>query len=109
MSAITNSAIYLLIKKAFTPFAAMNMLKQIQIAKSMKNQRLKLKEVKPLTLYTLKVPNESEENAPKLPNTKYTMKASITSEALKSVTCDCAFYSNYQMICWHLIHLLEKL
>jgi hypothetical protein len=69
----------------------------------------KLKEVKPLTLYTLKVPNDSAVNAPDLKHSKYTMKASITTASLKSVTCDCAFYSNYQMICWHLLHLIEKL
>lgn len=69
----------------------------------------KLKEKKPLELYILKVPNEAPQGSPDLPDSKFTMKASVTSAALKAVTCDCAFYSNYQMICCHLIYLIKKL
>jgi len=56
MGNITNSAIYILIRKAFTPFAAMHMLKQMQLAIKYRED-VTLVEKKPLTLYSLKVPN----------------------------------------------------
>jgi hypothetical protein len=110
MNAVTNSAIYMLIKKAFTPFAAMHMLKQIQLSHKYKDD-VKLTEVNALTHYMLVVKNTDSLNPTtvSIPDSTYQLKASVTKQGLNDVTCSCAFYSNFQMICWHLVHLLSQL
>ena len=108
---LTNGAYYLCIKKAFTPFAAMHMLKQIQMARSRKHD-VKLTENKPLVDYTLNVPNPDPirpDSPHSFPDSVYRLEACVTSRSLKQLTCSCAFYKNYQMVCWHQLHLLEKL
>ena len=111
IESLTNSAQYLCIKKAFTPFAAMHMLKQIQLAQSRKKE-VKLTENKPLVDYTLHVPNPDPtdpESANTFPDSVYTLQACVTSRALKQLTCSCSFYTNFSMVCWHQLYLLERL
>ena len=106
---LTNSAHYMCIKKAFTPFAALHMLKQIQQAVA--NRRsVVLEEKEPLVEYILRVPNNGfEDNGLEFPESVYHLKACQTSRTLKNLTCSCSFYNNFHMVCWHQIHLLERL
>ena len=108
---LTNGAYYLCIKKAFTPFAAMHMLKQIQMAKARKND-VKLKEKKPLIDYVLKVPHPDPvdpDSAQSYPDSIYELKACVSGRSLKELKCSCSFYTNYSMVCWHQIYLLDRL
>ena len=69
-------------------------------------------ENKPLVDYTLHVPNPDPtdpESANTFPDSVYTLQACVTSRALKQLTCSCSFYTNFSMVCWHQLYLLERL
>lgn len=100
-NALINGAYYICIKKAFTPYATLHMLKQIQIA-ALRKDDVKLEEVKPLVHYRLSVPNLcNEEKGLDFPDSVYEIKGAVTSRALREMKCDCGFYTNFGMICWH--------
>lgn len=105
---LTNSAQYICVKKAFTPFAALHMLKQIHLA-DMYREQATLKEIKPLVEYELTFKNANPNSVVDFSDSVYKLTASSASRGLKELRCSCAFYTNFQMICWHCFHLLEKL
>ena len=60
--------------------------------------------------YKLVVPNPGhDDNGIDFPDSVYSLTACPTSKTLKELKCNCAFYVNYKMICWHCLHLLERL
>jgi len=88
---ITEGSHYICIKKAFTPFAVLHMLKQLQKAQ----KQAQIEEVRPLELYEVTTERQL-----------YTVRMAMgNSEA----SCNCSFFGNYRMVCWHLFAVLEKL
>lgn len=92
-----NSALYISIKRAFTPYAVLHMLRQIQIAFSLKDH-IQITEKFPLLFYTLKHEH-----------TTFMIKSDVHSSGLHNLQCTCFFSKNYNLVCWHQIALLEKL
>ena len=87
----------------------MHMLKQIHLADMYRDQ-VKIVEHKTLVEYTLTFRNLSPiEGGLDFADSVYNLTASSASKGLKELRCSCAFYTNYQMICWHAFYLLEKL
>eukprot|EP00347_Sterkiella_histriomuscorum_P009181 403342210 len=103
MNHLMQSALYLSIKKAFTHFAVTYILKQMQIAEQNRDL-VELKEKRALLLYRLKFPIYL--NDQKILQ-KFTLTASNESQGLRQLECSCNFYKNYQMICWHMLILLN--
>ena len=102
---ITNSALYLSVKKAFTPFAVLYILKQMQIADQLK-RAITITEKSPFLLYKIRLPTEV--NGVKLVQ-KFKLEASSETPGLRNLECSCSFYLNYRMICWHMVALLDRL
>lgn len=84
-----NSALYISIKRAFTPYAVIQMLRQIQIAYTLKDS-IKITEKFPLLFYTLEHSD-----------TKLMIKSGLHSQGLHNLQCTCQFFVNYNLICWH--------
>jgi len=85
------------------------MLKQIHLA-DMYRDLVELVENKPLVDYTLTFKNLNPVNRGiDFSDSVYHLTASSASKGLKELRCSCAFFTNFQMICWHCFHLLEKL
>ena len=104
---LTQQALFFSIKKAFTPFAVLYMLKQMQIADE-KQTQVCLIEKKPFVLYKIKYPVTLNDTTIVQ---KFTLTGSSSAESgcLRRLSCSCSFYHNYQMICWHMLLLLTKL
>ena len=73
------------------------MLRQIQIAYSLKDQ-ITITEKFPLLFYIV-------ENG----LSKFVIKSEISQKGLHNLKCTCPFFHNYHLICWHQIAVLEKL
>ncbi|TNV82043.1 hypothetical protein FGO68_gene12297 [Halteria grandinella] len=104
---LTQQALYFSIKKAFTPFAVLYMLKQMQISDQKKKEVL-LIEKKPFIHYVIKHPLTVNNNDITV---KYTLTASNSGDSagLRRLSCSCAFSHNYRMPCWHQLLLLSRL
>lgn len=95
---MTISALYITIKKAFTPFAAIHMLKQLMLSV---NSEFEIDEIQPLEHYVLTTKDEKF--------SQFIIKGDSSSKGLQRLSCSCNFYHNMAMICQHLCYLLTKL
>lgn len=92
------------IKKAFTPYAVIHMLRQIQIAYSMRDQ-IEIQEKFPLLFYIVSLGSSRFLVKSTLPSSK----SVETPGGLSNLTCSCPFFTTYALICWHQVAVLDKL
>ena len=101
--AIEESALYMSIKKAFTPYAVLHMLRQMQMAIALRSQ-MSVEEKYPLLFYTVSL----ELDGP-LERVSHVIRSQVSQHGMSNLTCTCPFSTNYRLICHHQMFLLQKL
>ena len=97
-----NSAIYMSIKKAFTPYGVLHMLRQLQMAHKL-SQFLSVEEKYPLLFYTVGI------DIPGSSKVTHVLKSQPSQLGMCNLTCTCPFFAQYELICYHQLYLLQKL